>query len=715
MMDQMSADNLSPDTDTDEAQDVQLVTAAADAPLFEPPPTSEGLDDGEESVDFTPAGVQRLLDGKVRVSPASVDELLKIGQVYVAPPGHGEAARILGEYRQVHLVGPDHVGKFATAHALARRQREAETSLRIRTLRCSEDASILDILEDADCPPQSIFIIRDAFGTPGLQRNDFRGALGPLQETLDKNDQYIILTTDSELPTDIPTGRQQTVDVLPLPEGDLSTLLEKHFIYYSIPDEWWPTAIDVASKSLEHPYQYDLFAMRLQRLEARPRKPQLEVIVRDIKDSALNVRVWFNGLNPNQRYFAMLVCLLPGLSLDDLWQLYEKLFVFLKGQGIRLDPPLNYGREDLLESIQARRSEFGTVEFNSPIFAQGALTQAQYNYREQFRLLLPKFAEALESSVLDKRRGARDRQLALTTAISLLGQADLGWVRPILFKLAQHAEHNVRVAAAAVLRRICDVETQQPLVANLLAGWASDKDRARVRWTAAAAYSKLPRTMVTGSLKTLGKLAADNDFVRNEAAYALEHLFPRAPDDVIAALNDWLVDGDLTVASTVRKAVRGISNDSRIQASHFREAARQDAFWPLLDNIIRLGSTEQAKAGLSLLRSWLDREGNNDQNEALEEKMLATARMLGEKRHALFKNTLSEWLNDAPPMTALYLSAANLSLEIAHIHPMLEIDESDLEDVWIVVDDDDLLASASAPAPSSPTSDPIGIVWLDEL
>ena len=66
-------------------------------------------------------------------------------------------------------------------------------------------------------------------------------------------------------------------------------------------------------------------------------------------------------------------------------------------------------------------------------------------------------------------------------------------------------------------------------------------------------------------------------------------------------------------------------------------------------------------------------------------------------------------------MTALYLSAANLSLEMAHIHPMLEIDESDLEDVWIVVDDDDLLASASAPTPSSPTFDPIGIVWLDEL
>lgn len=694
--------------------------------LFGPSPDTG--DEGGE--DFAPAGIQRLVDGKVRVSPASADELLKIGAVYVPTPGYEEAARILGEQRLVHLVGPDHAGKFAMAHALARRQREVDPSLRIRILRCAEDVSILDVLEDKECPPQSIFIVRDAFAMPGLQRNDFRGALGPLQTAL-KGDgsgsgHYLILTTDSELPANTPTGRQQTVDVPALPTTLRAGLLDKHFVYYSIPDSWRPLAADMALKTLEHPYQFDLFAARLQRLEATPRRSQLEAIVRDIKDSALSVRVWFAGLDPNQRYFAMLASLLSSFSLDDLWQQYEKLYKFLKDREIRLDPPLNYGREDLLESIQARRTEFGTVEFNSPIFAQGALAQAQYNYREPFRLLLPKFAEAIESTVSDgaapaRRRAARDRRQALTTAIGLLGQADLRWMQPILLRLALYAEQNlqgqekaraeleVRVAAAAVLLRICDKEEQQQPVANLLAGWARD-GRPRVRWTAAAAYGKLPRSMVAGALKPLGKLAADNDFVRGEAAFALEQLFARAPDDVIAALNAYLADGNPTAARTVRMVVGAVSKDDRIQASYFREAARQDAFWPLLDNVIRRGSVEQAKFGLSLLRSWLVRADNGRQSEALEEKMLATAKMLGQQRHDLFKSTLSNWLEGAEPMSPLYVSAANLAREMVYIQPMIEIDESDLVEADILVIDIDAVPT---PAPPSPTPDPIGIVWLD--
>ena len=184
-------------------------------------------------------------------------------------------------------------------------------------------------------------------------------------------------------------------------------LLDKHFNWYSTPDSWRKPAAGVARGAFRHPYHFDLFAARLQRLEARPTPPQLEVIARDIKDNALSVRVWFGGLDSNQRYFAMLACLCPALTLDELWKLYEKLVEFLKGQGIRLDPPLNYGREDLLESIQAHQTDAGTVEFNSPIFAQGALAQAQNNYREQFRLVLPKFVNEIETTLTDVVTRAR--------------------------------------------------------------------------------------------------------------------------------------------------------------------------------------------------------------------------------------------------------------------------------------------------------------------
>ena len=726
MTDELPEPDLPADEDAAQAAQTAPATAADTALFLAPADTVDDTGDGS-SDDFAPAGVQRPLEGRARISPASADELFKIGAVYTPPPDFDQAAQVLGEHRLVHLVGPDHAGKFAMAHALARQQRQVNTSLRILTLRCAEDVSILDVLEDEERPPDySILIIRDAFATPGLQRHDFRAAWGPLHSTLDNNDQYLILTTDSESPADAPTGWQQTVNVPALPAALYPALLDKHFAYYSIPESWWSSAAEVALSSLEHPYQFDLFATRLQRLEARPRQAQLEVIVRDMKDSALSVRVWFDGLNPNQRYFAMLASLLSSFSLDDLWQQYEKLYKFLKDREIRLDPPLNYGREDLLESIQARRTEFGTVEFNSPIFAHGALDQAQYNYREPFRLLLPKFAEAIESTVSDsaapaRRRAARDRRQALTTAIGLLGQADLRWVQPILLRLALYAEQNlqgqekaraeleVRVAAAAVLLRICDKEKQQQPVANLLAGWARD-GRPRVRWTAAAAYSKLPRSMVAGALKPLGKLAADNDFVRGEAAFALEQLFARAPDDVIAALNAYLADGNPTVARTVRMVVGAVSKDDRIQAAYFREAVRQDAFWPLLDNVIRRGSVEQAKFGLSLLRSWLVRADNGRQSEALEEKMLATAKMLGQQRHDLFKSTLSNWLEGAEPMSPLYVSAANLAREMVYIQPMIEIDESDLVEADILVIDID-----PGPTPSllPPTPDPIGIVWLD--
>jgi hypothetical protein len=715
MTDATSTDD--PTEDADPAQADSLVPpAAADTLLFAPP--AGAGDGGEESDDFAPAGVQRPLDGKVRVSNASGDELEKSGLVYVEAPGYQAAARVLAEHRLVHLVGPDHAGKYAMAHALARRQREAKPGLRIRTLRCGEDVSILDVLEDKKDPPppNSIIIIRDAFATPGLQRNDFRGAWGPLKDALEDNEQYLILTTDSELPADAPTGGQQTVDVPPLPAELHPELLTKHFVYYEIPESWRSRAAEMALKSLQHPYQFDLFALRLRRLEAPPRHPQLEVIVRDIKDSALSVRVWFAGLNPNQRYFAMMACLLPGLGLDDLWQLYEKLYVFLKGQGIQLDPPLNYGREDLLESIQAHRTAFGTVEFNSPIFAQGALTQAQYNYREPFRLLLPKFAEAIESTVADKRRAARERRQALIAAIGLLGQADLRWVQPVLLQMAQHTELDIRVAAATVLRRICDVEEQQQPVANLLAGWTND-NRPRVRWTAAAAYSKLPRPMVASALKPLGKMTADTDFVREEAAYALEYLFTRAPDEVIGALNGWLAEGNATTARTVRLVIRAIANnDPKMKSSYFREVTRQDAFWPLLDHILRYGSPLQMKAGLSLLRSWLERAEDPLRSLALEEKMLATARLLGQQRHDLFKSTLSEWLAEAgpQPQSALYHSANKLAREMVYIQPLLEIDESDLvEDVIMTIELDELPPSTPPTVPPATASNTLVIDWLD--
>lgn len=663
----------------------EIVAAAASGPR--PEEAAPDIDDGgdfapvfdaaDEDHDFAPAGVQHLVDGKVRVSPASADELLKIGAVYVAPPGYEEAARVLGDQRLVHLVGPDHAGKFAMAHALAR-QCAPGAGLRIRALRCSEDAWILDLLEDPNCPKQSIFIMRDAFISPGLIRRDFHRNLGALQEILYINNQFLILTTDSELPADTTTGRRQTVDVPPLPAARRAELLDKHYDYYSIPESWRPSAADMALRALEHPYQFDLFAARLQRLEATPRRPQLEVLIRDIKDSAPSVLVWFDGLDPNQRYFAMLACLLPGLSLDNLWRLYENAYLFLKSQGIRLEPPLNYGREDLLRSIEARRTEFGTVEFNSPIFAQGALAQAQHNYREQFRLMLPKFAEAIETTVADKRRAGREQRQALTTAIGLLGQADLRLVRPVLLQMAQHSDMDVRLAAAEVLRRICDVEAQQPPVANLLAGWARDA-RPRVRWTAAATYSKLHLFLGEEALEALGDMAADaHEDVRREVAYSLESIFRRAPDDVIASLNDVQTSTDVNIGRTVRAAVGRIAKNPKGQASYFYDSARQLAFWPLADQVIRHGSVEQAKSVLSLVRSWLEKERDNSRTETLEEALLSTAGELVQQRHEMLKDTFGQWLADAPEMSPLYLSARRLAQAMVYIYPIIIIDEADL-------------------------------------
>ncbi|MBP8948682.1 MAG: hypothetical protein KBG73_07555 [Candidatus Promineofilum sp.] len=706
-----------PDNDPSMAAPAAL-TAEDEAP----PPQVELSPDGEEPEEtqalddaLAPDDVQRLLDQKVRVSTTSAEELAKIGMVYVEPPSYDEAMRVLREFNLVHLVGPDHAGKFAMAHALAR-QCAPDAGLRIRTLRCSEDASILDLLEDPNCPRQSIFIMRDAFSSPGLIRRDFHGNLGALQEILYSNSQFLILTTDGEATAAnrIGDGRQ-TVAVVAPPDSMYPELLDKHFNWYSTPDSWRKPAAGVARGAFRHPYHFDLFAARLQRLEARPTPPQLEVIARDIKDNALSVRVWFGGLDSNQRYFAMLACLCPALTLDELWKLYEKLVEFLKGQGIRLDPPLNYGREDLLESIQAHQTDAGTVEFNSPIFAQGALAQAQNNYREQFRLVLPKFVNEIETTITSKKPSARDLRLALTTAIGLLGQADLRWVRPHLLHLAQHQELDARLAAAAALRRICGQEEQSQPVANLLAGWARD-NRPRVRWTAAATYSKLHLFLGERSLEALGNMAADaHEDVRREVAYSLESIFRRAPDDVIAALNSVQVSTDVNTGRTVRAAVGRIAKNPKVQASYFYDPARQQAFWPLADQVIRRGSAEQAGSVLSLVRSWLANGRDSSQSETREEALLATAGELGQQRHKMLKDTFNQWLANASGMSPLYLSVSRLTQAMEHIYPLLIIDEADLppmapEDTDLLVLNLDDLPTVFAPA----TSDPGGIEWLPD-
>jgi hypothetical protein len=122
------------------------------------------------------------------------------------------------------------------------------------------------------------------------------------------------------------------------------------------------------------------------------------------------------------------------------------------------------------------------------------------------------------------------------------------------------------------------------------------------------------------------------------------------------------------------------------------------------------------KAGLSLLRSWLERAEDPLRSLALEEKMLATARLLGQQRHDLFKSTLSEWLAEAgpQPQSALYHSANKLAREMVYIQPLLEIDESDLvEDVIMTIELDELPPSTPPTVPPATASNTLVIDWLD--
>jgi hypothetical protein len=706
MIDDTTYDDSESEDETADQLPAPVATGdtAADDPWLETPPAENDDDSAEKDLDDAYAPATGIILDKARVSPVSDYELGKIGRVYVEPPGFSEAVRALDEFRMVYLVGPDHAGKSAMAHYLARQRGALNPALSIYQMRCTEDASILDLFEDENCPGGSVFIMRDAFLSPGLIKHDFPLSLPTLLEILANNNQFLILTSDGDATTNRIGDGRQTVSVSPPPEHD--KLLKKHLEWYSILDSWHKEAM-VAAKALEHPYHFDLFAARLQRLAAKPSPDQLEVIVRNIKDPDLSVRVWFDGLNLNQRYFAMLACLCPGLSMDDLWQLYVKLIAFLKSQGIRLDSPLNYGRDDLLESVQARRTAAGAVEFNSPIFADGALAQAQQNYREQFRLVLPKFTEAIETAAMGKRPGDRERRQALTTAIGLLGQADLRWVRPHLRDLAKHVVLDVRASAAAALRRVYDQDEQQQPVAKLLREWARD-NHLYVRWTAAATYSRLPRSANDWSLEALGKMAADDKKeVRDEVGWALEQVFRRAPDHVIATLNDCLAGGHPNSVQTVRRAVGRIANDRKNQADYFRETARQEAFWPLLENTIRRGGTEQAKAALALLRSWLAGRSGSGSSEKLEDAVLTMAELLGQQRHKLLKQTLDEWIAAAEPMSPLYLSAARLAQAMAYMEPLLEIDESELElddDDLLIINDEDLGTPPAAPTATGPVT-----------
>ena len=229
-------------------------------------------------------------------------------------------------------------------------------------------------------------------------------------------------------------------------------------------------------------------------------------------------------------------------------------------------------------------------------------------------------------------------------------------------------------------------------------------------------YSKLHLFLGERSLEALGNMAADaHEDVRREVAYSLESIFRRAPDDVIAALNSVQVSTDVNTGRTVRAAVGRIAKNPKVQASYFYDPARQQAFWPLADQVIRRGSAEQAGSVLSLVRSWLANGRDSSQSETREEALLATAGELGQQRHKMLKDTFNQWLANASGMSPLYLSASRLTQAMEHIYPLLIIDEADLppmapEDTDLLVLNLDDLPTVFAPA----TSDPGGIEWLPD-
>jgi hypothetical protein len=510
----------------------------------------------------------------------SEDELERVRQVFVAPPGFDAALAALTN-RLVVLAGPPNLvlernegtGRGTAALALAERLVSAQ-GMQVCILPQDLAVSERELLT-AERAARTVFVGRDTGADASvlarrLLRDGQRPAVHQLRQALSQADSYLILVCDpgSRLVAD-PAIRRQLEDeglVVELGLPPAPAVFERHMAL-AVGEETLcqmrarlGTRFETIALRLRTPRRIEKFARFYARDLAgamagvTPDEAwrQVEQALRLVSHVRVETRNLFRGLPDDRyRYVALTLSLFNGVRLTEFWSIY-RLILERSGLGSDQRPTTNDQRPttdllrpssfvshfevsdaDLLEAVRGQivsaeaESDLGPVTVRRVRFADDEFQVAMLEFlKENYHARLVALVPLLEEIVV--QAGVELRIIA-ARALGAVGALDFERIlKPILEHWRDSDQAYLRAAVGYALDQVIADQTCAPEAIQLLRAWGETRagggDRWKRQWTAAAAYKVIGQSRIDLTLEGLKRLGLKVHLLDDRDAGAL--IFP---------------------------------------------------------------------------------------------------------------------------------------------------------------------------------------------
>lgn len=457
--------------------------------------------------------------GDLVVNPVPRWEMERVDFVYQRPRLYDDALRRLRQQGLLILHGPAGSGKRATAiHLLAAlifpkgagAIYELNPDLRLADLRADELPADTALL--LETPTGSALA-----GLTRFQLDALSGVLGP-----DRRNNALVIVAE-QLPSGLPreAGRNLLAWRLQWPDDPPAarrSVLAQHMRYLA-QDSGWPddliaqidqlvadpTLAALLAEEVAPGQLADLAELLLPVLQGSLSTEQ--ALARFGQHAAEEVRRWFEqGYSADLESLLIAAAAFSGAPYAAVNEAAQTLASRLQPEAALAKPEekpaqpasLIAGRNPRrrqLEAIHARltptalRSHYGDVQEEVVELENPAWQEAVLRYMWEFDDLRPPLLEWLQVYGVYGNHHLRTRAAA---AIGALARDSFSLVEEqVLRRWADSADPNVRRSAAQILGITIWDETHSAASARLLHYWASQSDKPRWQWTAAAAYAGL--------------------------------------------------------------------------------------------------------------------------------------------------------------------------------------------------------------------------------
>lgn len=550
----------------------------------------------------------------IKLSPLTSVDAEKITKVYLPIPEHAEAIERLEKNRILIISGQPHSGKYATTLKLAMElaakhfgmsldifSDDEVIDVPVQILRFAEDASLVDFLEDANCPSNRVFIVHDSFVIPGLGIAELQRHLTYIGLLLKKMNSFAILTSDQEYLKGAELSEQYRIGISGLDQTGLADVLTTHLEYYSVtidPKDIPKPFKEKIASILGSAYSIDRFAANLAR-EKNLDRLQIENVLTKTANVGLDAKLWFNDLDPNEQYYAMFIGLCPELEKDKLWELYDRLVSALRAKKVSLKDAFNYPEGRLMERTNSHLTDVNSLEFHSPVYRDYVLEQIRSSYSQQF-----KYLSTLIADLTIANEDVKDTRIALASALGEIGKSSWKNYVTIITKWSSSPSKGIRSAVAHSLRQAATGIPQRKEITALLRKWSASPYPS-IRWTVAASCERLYPFLPEFSLKVLEDLASDGDkTVRSAVAHAITTISKRDLEFVLDLILDWVVGESVSKRSTATNTFwRLMATSNRLNMLLKDDTTKLKVLPILADSCVAGGLFLQES--LNCLKTWI--------------------------------------------------------------------------------------------------------------